>query len=705
MYPRLLLAVSVSLLLGLVVPGRAQADEGMWPLNMAPTKAIRAKYEVELNDAWLEHVMRASLRFNNGGSGSFVSGQGLVLTNHHVGSECIQQLSTREGADDLMKKGFVAKTHADELECPDLELNALRSIEDVTARIEAAANVKSSAREKNLARKAEMAKIEKICTKKTGLRCDVVTLYSGGAYHLYRYQRYTDVRLVFAPELGIAFFGGDRDNFTYPRYCLDAALFRVYENGKPTEVKDHFRLSTTGPSEGDPIFLSGNPGSTDRFAPVAKLELLEKTAYPFILDRLKFERARLKAFAAKGKRQAKAARDELFGVENSIKALTGYLGGLEDKALMDEARKREVHLIGKVRKLEDKALRARLLEAWPKLETAYKAHAKFYRAHAVLERWLAPGGRLASIAKHLIRNAIEQEKKNEDRLKEYRDSNRESLELSLFSTAPIDRDLEVELVAIGLENIRTVLGPKDPLVDKLLGKKTPRQRAELAVRKSKLDDVALRKKLFRGGNKALAKVDDPMLTLVRIYESQARALRKRYEDEVESIERIYSGRIAEAYNAAFGSSIYPDATFTLRLNYGQVRGYREAGKPVPWHTTFGGLFQRHATAKGKAPYELPKRWLDARDAIDASTPLNFVTTNDIIGGNSGSPMLSAGGEVVGLVFDGNIHQLPNRFLYREEQARSIGVDSRAILHALTKVYGAAHLAAELTGRPAPSGGR
>lgn len=695
MYRRLLLAVLACL--SLVLAERAaKADEGMWPLNMAPVEAIQKKYAVKLDDAWLARASAASLRFNNGGSGSFVSDRGLVLTNHHVGSECIQQLSTRKGAKDLMKEGFVAKSHAEELECPDLELNALRSIEDVTAQVEASARVKSSPLDKNLARKAEMAKIEKACTKKTGLRCDVVTLYSGGAYHLYRYQKYTDVRLVFAPELAVAFFGGDQDNFTYPRYCLDMALFRVYENDKPAVVKQHFDLSKTGAADQDPIFISGNPGSTDRFAPVAKLELLEKTAYPFLIDRLKLERARLNAFAAKGKRQEKAARDELFGVENSIKALTGYLSGLEDKTLMDEARKREVQLIGKVRELEDEALRTRLLAAWPKLEGAYRGYAKFYRQHAVLERWLAPGGRLASIAMHLIRHAEEKEKKNEDRLREYRDSNLESLELSLFSDAPIDRDLEVEQVAVGLENIRQVFGPKDPLVKKLLGKMTPHERAERAVRKSKLHDVGLRKKLFAGGKKELAKVKDPMLTLVRIYEPRARALRKQYEEEVESIERDYSGRIAEAYNAAFGTAIYPDATFTLRLNHGQVRGYREGKTKVPWRTTIGGMFERHAKAKGKVPYALPKRWLDAKEELDAATPMNFVTTNDIIGGNSGSPMLSSKGEVVGLVFDGNIHQLPNRFLYREEQARSIGVYSRAILHALAKVYDAAHLAAELT---------
>ena len=685
-----------STLLAIVIASPAYADEGMWPFNMVPLETIQKKHGVVLDAAWLDKVMRASVRFGTAASGSFVSPTGLVLTNHHVGSECIQQLSAEKGSPDLMKDGFVAKSTEEERRCPDLELNALRSIEDVTARVQTAARRASGDQAQNDARKAEIARIEKACAHATGLRCDVVTLYSGGAYHLYRYKKYTDVRLVFAPELAVAFFGGDRDNFTYPRFCLDVALFRAYENGAPAKIEDHLRFSKVGALEGEPLFISGHPKATDRFAPVSKLELLRNVAYPFLLERYAFQRDALRAFSHKGEKQAKAARDELMSTENVIKAVTGYLGGLSDRELMNEARKREVQVIGKVRALESTKRKEYLLAAWPKLEPAYQRYGEIYREHLVLEKSLAPGGHLTKLARHLLRQADQSLKKNEERLAEYRDSNLSSLESSIFAAPPIDPELEAEQLAIGLQHISAAVGTKHPLVKKLLAGQTPHVRAKHAVDGTKLRDVELRKRLWRGGKKAIASLRDPMLELVAIYDGRALEVREQYEEQVESVERSYYGRIAEAYRAAFGSAIYPDATFTLRFNHGRVAGYVSSGAPVPWATTLGGLYQTYEKAKGEAPHGLPDRWLKAKESLDLTTPFDFVSTNDLIGGNSGSPMLSADGKVAGLIFDSNLQQLPNRFLYREEEARAVGVHARAILHTLSKVYGAEHLVQELT---------
>ncbi len=678
------------------VPRDAQADEGMWPFNRVPIEAIQARHHVTLDAAWLEKAMRAGVRLNDHASGSFVSPSGLLLTNHHVAAECIQQLSGQEGSADLMKDGFVAQAREQERRCPGLEVDALRSIEDVTEEVEAA-RVHGRATEpaRNAARKAVMARIEKACARKTGLRCDVVTLYSGGAYHLYRYQKYTDIRLVFAPELEVAFFGGDHDNFDYPRFCLDVALLRAYQNDAPAKIDDYFHLSKTGAAEGDSVFIAGNPRATDRFVPVSELELLKDVAYPFLLQRLRFERDALRAYSEKSAAHAKAARRELMRTENALKAYTGYFGGLSDRALLDEARKREVHLISAVRALKNKKKRDRLLEAWPALETANKKMGAIYRAYSMLEKW-PPEAYLAQTARHLLRHAQEMEKKNEVRLSEYRDSNLESVEASLFASPPIDRDLETELMVIGLGDITAGLGANDPLIKKILGSDSVEARARQAVEGTKLGDVEVRKKLWRGGAKAIRDARDPMLELVSTYDARALALRRQFEDEVESVQRKYSGRIAEAYTDAFGRSIYPNATFTPRFNDGRVAGYSAGGHPVAWRTTFAGMFAKYDEAKGKEPYTLPERWLHKKASLELDTPLDFLTTNDIIGGNSGSPILSADGKVVGVIFDGNLPQLPNRFLYREEQARAIGVHGRALLHALDAVYEAGALVQELT---------
>jgi hypothetical protein len=688
-------SASIALLaLTLAIP--AAADEGMWPYNMAPVEEVKKKYGFELTEEWLDNAMKSSVRFNNGGSGSFVSADGLVMTNHHVGADCIQKLSTGKGAVDVMKEGFYAASKDAEKKCPDLELNVLSEIEAVPATLKAATDGKADEKAKNEARKAEMGRLEKACADATKMRCDVVTLYSGGAYHLYKYKKYTDVRLVFAPEFQAAFFGGDPDNFTYPRFCLDAAFFRVYEDDKPTTVKNHLPFSTTGAREGDLVFVSGHPGSTDRFAPVSKLELLRGTVYPFVLDLLKKERTLLKKYMDRGEAQHRAARDDYFGIENSLKALTGYQSGLTDPELMKVASDREASLKQKVGKLDTKT-KAYLLEAWPKLSKAHKEYASFYRPYSVTERYFSPSsGALASKARHLLRLAEEKPKASEKRLREYRDSNLKSLELGLFSEATIDPGLEIEKIAFGLTNMRDVLGPKNEMILKLLGGKSPQARAEEVVKGTKVADVAFRKSLYEGGDKAVKAAKDPLIEMIRLYDKTARQLRKRHEDNVEAIERDYFGRIAEAYAKAFGQSIYPDATFTLRLNHGVVKGYTEGKTNIPWRTQIGGLYVKSKRAGGEEPYEMPKKWGAAMSNVDFTVPYNFVTTNDIIGGNSGSPVIGRSGEVVGLIFDGNIHQLPNRFVYRSNMERSVSVHTAGILHALDRVYGAEALLKELT---------
>lgn len=691
-------AAAPAFLAVLALAPSARADEGMWPYNMAPVAEVKERHGFELTQPFLDNAMRSSVRFNNGGSGSFVSADGLVMTNHHVGADCIHKLSTREGAEDVMKNGFYARTPGSEERCPDLELNQLLEIEDVTAKVNAAAQGKDSEAAQNAARKAEMSRLEKACADATGLRCDVVTLYAGGAYHLYKYKKYTDVRLVFAPEFDVAFFGGDPDNFTYPRWCLDVAFFRVFEDGKPARVTSFLPFSKEGAKENALVFVSGHPGSTDRFAPVSKLELLRDTVYPFLLAELSQDRDTLKAFMARGPAEERAARDDYFGIENSIKAMTGYLSGLTDARLMQEARAREERLLDEVQKLPDAAERQRLLEAWPALATSARAYASFYKQYAVTERWLSPASTaLSSRARHLLRLGDELSKPSEERLREYRDSNLKSLELSLFSEAPIDAALEVVKLASALENVRDVFGPNHALTKALLAGTSPKARAEEVIRGTRLGDVAFRKELYQGGKKAVDAARDPLIELVRALDPTARELRNRYEREVEALETTYSGRIAEAWAKAFGTSIYPDATFTLRINAGVVKGYTEDGVRVPWRTELGGLFVKHKRAGGKDPYALPKRWLDKRGAVDFTTPYNFVSTNDIIGGNSGSPVIDTKGEVVGLIFDGNLSQLPNRFVYRDETQRSVSVHTAGILHALERVYEADALVDELLG--------
>lgn len=674
----------------------ASADEGMWLFNKAPKAKIKAKYGFEVTDAWLNHVRLSSVRFNNGGSGSFVSADGLVFTNHHVGAECIQQLSTKDK--DYMKLGYYAKTQAEEAKCPNLELNVLEGIEDVTAEVNGAVKPGMPVAQAGQALRAEQSKIEQDCAQKTGLRCDVVTLYAGGMYDLYKYKKYTDVRLVFAPEFQTAFFGGDPDNFEYPRYDLDICFFRIYEKEKPVHLTDYLKWAKVGVKDGDLIFVSGNPGSTERLYTIAQLDFIRDASYPMALKILKDRIDTLHAFANQSPDNERVAREEIFGYENSYKAIKGELEGLQDAKLMAKKKADEKKFRDAVK--ADPKRNAEYGQAWDNIAAAVDANRKIYKQYSFIERRTGFSGDLAGYARTLVRGADQRQKPNGERLREFRESALPSLEQNLFSIAPIHKNLEEVELATSLKEMQEILGAENDVVKKALNGKSPEEAAKALIGGTTLDQVDVRKKLWEGGEAAIKASTDPLIVLMRNIELDALQLRKEYDDKVESPNRVNSALLAKARFAVEGDNIYPDATFTLRLSYGQVKGYEQNGKHVPYDTTIGGAYE-HAAAHGdKDPYELAKSWVDAKSKVKLNTPLNYVSTADIIGGNSGSPTVNKAGEVVGIIFDGNIQSLPWNYVYDDVQGRAVHVDSRGIIEALRDIYHANGLANELTGTAA-----
>lgn len=669
----------------------ATADEGMWLYNAPPKDAINAKYGFELTQQWLDHVRLSSVRFNNGGSGSFVSPDGLTFTNHHVGAACVQQLSTQ--GHDYMKTGFSAKTRAEEAKCPNLELNQLVGIEDVTNKINAGVKPGMSTADIGQAQRAAMSQVEKECTTSTGLRCDVVIFYSGRVYNLYKYKKYTDVRLVFAPEFDIAFFGGDPDNFTYPRYDLDITFFRVYENGKPAHLDNYLKWSATGVKDGDLVFVSGHPGSTGRLLTMAQLEFMRDVQYPIALKYYARRIDLLQHFSEQSAENARIAKEDIFGLQNSQKAITGYQSGLLDKTIMAQKAADEAKLRSSF-KADPKNSGA--ADPWEEIAQAVKTQQSIYENLSYLER-LRGFPHLPQIARNLVRAAEEKTKPNPERLREFRDSALPSLEQQLFSTEPIYKNLEISLLSNALSDMQAGLGNENADVQKLLQGKTPAEAAKDLITNTKLDDVAVRKQLYEGGEAAINASTDPLITLMRAIDPDARAVRKEYEDKVDSVVRRNGAAIAMARFAQSGFTQPPDATFTLRLSYGQVKGYEENGKAIPFDTNIGGAYEHAAAHNNEPPYNLPERWMKAKSKLNLSTPLNFVSTADIIGGNSGSPTVNEKGEVVGIIFDGNIQSLPWNFAYSDKQGRAVSVDSRGIQEALRKVYGATALADELIG--------
>ena len=685
---------SILLACAFVFSNLAMADEGMWLYNAPPTAKIKAKYGFELTQAWLDHVRLSSVRFNNGGSGSFVSADGLTFTNHHVGAACVQQIST-EGHD-YIKTGFYAKTQAEEVKCPSLELNQLVGIEDVTAKINAGVKADMSAAAIGQAQRSAMSQVEQDCTKATGLRCDVVTFYSGQVYNLYKYKKYTDVRLVFAPEFDIAFFGGDPDNFEYPRYDLDITFFRVYENDKPAHLDNYLKWSATGVSDNDLIFVSGNPGSTSRLLTTSQLDFLRDVQYPSVLKILAKRIALLQNFSAESEENARIAKEEIFGLQNSQKALTGYDKGLLNKNIMQTKATDEAKLKASF-KADPKNANAG--DPWEEIAQAMKLQTSIYSGMTYLER-LRGFPRLAQIARILVRAAEEKPKPNDQRMREFRDSALPSLEQQLFSAAPIYKNLETVEMTESLNEMQDALGKDNGDVEKLLQGKTTADAAKELIANTKLEDVAVRKQLYEGGKAAVDASTDPLIVAMRAIEPDARSVRKEFDDKVDSIVRRDGTVIAKARFAQSGFAQPPDATFTLRLSYGAVKGYEQNGKHLNFDTNIGGAYEHAAAHDSKPPYNLPESWINSKPKLDLKTPLNFVSTADIIGGNSGSPTVNKKGEVVGIIFDGNIQSLAWNFAFDDVQGRAISVDSRAIQEALRKIYGATALADELMGTKA-----
>jgi peptidase S46-like protein len=680
-------------LLAIVLSDRAFGDEGMWLFNNPPLKQFKDKYNFEPTKEWLDHLQKSSVRFNSGGSGSFISANGLCITNHHVGLDTLQKISSEKN--NYVRDGFHAKSQKDEAKATDLELNVLMSIEDVTDRVKASVKSEMSADDANKARGNVIAEIEKQSREKTGLRSDVITLYQGAQYHLYRYKRYDDVRLVFAPEEQIAFYGGDPDNFEYPRYDLDICLFRAYENGQPAKIEHYLKWNTKGPADGELTFVSGNPGRTDRQLAVSELADLRDEEVPYLLNMFYRRETFLHAWSARSFENKRRAEQNTRSVENNRKRYDGYLAGLIDPDIWRSIEERQ-------KKLTDASDTTALFD---KIKQAQAAAAKVLPVYDYFEQfrgrpeadYRAPrafNSTLFQFSRRVLRHADEMTKPNGERFPEFRDSYKESLELELFSSQPVYDDFEIVKLSDSLTDMTTRFGADDPLVKQVLAGKSPVDRATELVSGTKLKDIAFRKQLYNGGASAVSAAKDPMIELARMVDGPARDARKVYEAQDEIKQQAYAG-IAKARFTAQGTNTYPDATFTLRLSYGTVRGYEDGGKQIPALTKAIGLYQRGAEHKNQPPFDIPKRWLDRKSKLNPNTPFNFVSDADIIGGNSGSPVVNKAGEFVGIIFDGNIQSLVLDCIFSDKQARAVSVDSAAITEALRNVYDAQPLLDEL----------
>jgi hypothetical protein len=667
--------------------GQALADEGMWTFDNFPSAKVQAKYGWAPDAKWLEHARLASIRLAEGCSASLVSPDGLVMTNHHCARECLSELS--DSQHDYVAKGFLAATSGDEKKCPEMEANQLVMITDVTKQIEAATAGKSD-RAFHEAERAVKARIESDCGTAADVRCEVVKLYQGGVYDLYKYKRYQDVRVVFAPEESAAFFGGDPDNFTFPRYDLDCAFVRIYDHGKPLRTAAFLRFATARLKEGDIVFTSGNPGSTKREDTLAQLQFERDVARPFILALFSELRGVLNEFATKGPEQARVSKSLLFGVENSLKAVKGEQLALSRGPLIADKAAIESNLRKRV--AADPSLAAKYAGAWGAVAAAVDHREDIYVRSVLLEGIPDFFSPLLGQAIVLNRYAAEIGKPDGERLEAYSDANFPALRQQILSTAPIHEELEKTVIAWWLTKVREYLGTSDPDVRALMGNKSPEEIADALVDGTKLNDAAIREKLLSGGAKAIDAYHDPLIDFARVLDGPARKVRADSEDNVQAVITKNHALIAKALFSLEGTGTYPDATFTLRLSYGAVAGYKENGRSVAATTDFAGAYA-HAT--GRDPFELPPTWLAAQKSVDPQAILNFVSTNDVVGGNSGSPVIARSGEVVGLVFDGNIQSLGGDYGYDGSVNRTVSVATTGILEALKTIYHADRLVKEL----------
>jgi hypothetical protein len=668
----------------------AFADEGMWLFNHFPSDKVQTKYGFAPDQAWLDHVRLSSARAPNGSS-SFVSSDGLIFTNHHIAQGCIHDLSTN--GKDYMKNGFYAATRAEEPKCPGVEFVVLEGIEDVTDKVNAATKPGMSTADAGKAQREEMGNLEKECST-NGMRCDVVTLFSGAMYNLYKYKKYDDVRLVFAPEFDIAFFGGDPDNFEYPRYDLDISFFRAYENGQPAKINDYLKWSPAGVKEGDLVFVSGHPGRTQRLFTMDQLGFLRDVQYLWQLKSLKRRVDMLQGFSAQSAENAREAESDLYSLQNSFKAITGYQGGLLDKNLMAKKAADEKALRDFIN--SDAKRKQEFGDPWAEIAKAVSVQKQMFLPFVYFDSLAGFRGELARYARTIVRAAAEKQKPSNQRIRGYQDSALPTLEQRLFSTAPVYKALDQVQLAESLAEMQEQLGANNDVVKMALAGKSPEERAKELIAGTKLDEVAFRKQLYEGGKAAVNASTDPLIVLMREVEPTASALHQRDEDEVQSVLRRNGGDIGKALFARDGFNVPPDATFTLRLSYGAVEGYKLNGQNIPWFTTMGGAYEHAAQHGSKPPYELPASWLKYKSAVNLKTPFDTVSTPDIIGGNSGSPLINRNGEVVGIIFDGNIESLPWNFEYSDKPGRSVEVDSRAIIESLRNIYHADALVNELT---------
>ncbi|HVP53077.1 MAG TPA: S46 family peptidase [Terriglobales bacterium] len=673
----------------LLLASAAVADEGMWTFDNPPRKLLQERYGFTPTPQWLEHVRLSSVRLNDGGSGSFVSPHGLLLTNHHVAIGQLQKNSTAEH--DYVRNGFYAATPDQEMKSPDLEVNVLVSMEDVTQRVQSAVQGITDPQKALAARRDVIAQITREGEQKTGLRSDVVTLYQGGEYWLYRYKKYTDVRIVFAPEQQIAYYGGDPDNFTYPRYDLDMTLLRVYENGKPLESTNYLKWNAKGAANGELVLVSGHPGTTLRLDTMAQILRERDVRLPLLQTWLRKRLEVLRQYSAKGREQARQSEALSLSLENAVKAYRGTYQALLDKQVIAKKQAEE----DEFRKLvaSRPEWQSEFGGAWDAIAAA-EAKAAPMTGKQIFRRL---DSQLASLALSLVQFVAEIKKPDGERLPGFHEAQLESLRYRLLSPAPIYPELEKARVSGGLAESARQLGADDEFVKTVLAGHTPDAVATDVIGGTHLADPKVRKALLEGGEAAVAASDDPMIALARKIDPLSRALTKWFEDNVQSVEQAAGEKLGKARFLAYGKSAYPDATFTLRLSYGTLKGYPMNGTKAPYKTTFYGLYDRAHSFDLAPPFDLPARYREGIGKLDLATPFDFVSTCDVVGGNSGSPVINRNAELVGLIFDGNIESLAGDFIYDEETNRAVAVHSAAMIEALRKLYGAGKLADELEG--------
>lgn len=662
----------------------------MWTFDAPPLEYWKTTYGFTPDQQWLDNVRLSSVRLP-GCSSSIVSANGLVMTNHHCARSCIASSSPPDTNYNTM--GFAARSMTEEKKCTGLYVDQLQSIRDVTDRIRKAVTATTPAAQVEQ-RQAEIGAIERECAQ-TGLICQVVTFYQGGMYSLYAYKRYGDVRYVMSPEGGIAFYGGDPDNFTYPRYDLDVTFLRIYENNQPLKATNWLRWSRTGATDGELAFVIGNPGSTGRMLTLAQMEFLRDVDYPYRLEQYERLLHLYRAVSARSPQLARQVENTIFSLENSKKAVTGYRAGLLDSAIM--AKKRSFENDFKARVDADPNLKRQYGNAWAEIERAQRELAGMYRRMQLQS--FGGGSVLLNLAGGIIRVPAQSLLADSARLTQYRGQGVERIRQQVLGNIPIDTAFERMALAATIAAWKEALPTNDDVVKAALGygNGDPEAAATRILTETTLRDPAARRALLEGGAAAVAQSKDPLVVIARQIEPVNRRMATRAA-QLEAVISANAEKLGQAIFAAYGRSLPPDATFTLRISDGVVKGFPYNGTVAPYKTTFYGLYERHAAFEGKPPFDLPRRWIDRKDRLDLSTPFNFVSTNDIIGGNSGSPVINRNAEVIGLIFDGNIESLPNRFIFTDEVARSVSVHSRGIVEALRKMYDASWLADELEGK-------